>query len=148
MTKLILAGPDDLDRVLRLVGDFHAEIGIAQDEATRRAALAPLLDGSPHGCVYLAGPGRAPIGCVIVSFGWSLAFGGMEGTIDALYIRPGVRGRGIGSEILATLPKALGAAGLTALHIQTARDNETLHRLYAKQHFTAHDNALRMTRKL
>ncbi|MCR9145857.1 MAG: GNAT family N-acetyltransferase [Rhodobacteraceae bacterium] len=148
MTKLILAGPDDLDHVLRLLGDFHAETGITQDEATRRAALAPLLDGSPHGCVYLAGPARAPIGCVVVVFGWSTAFGGMEGKIDVLYIRPGVRGRGIGSEILATLPKALGAAGLAALHLDVARENNALHRLYAKQHFRARDNILRMTRKL
>ena len=148
MTKLILAGPDDLDRVLRLAGDFHAETGITQDETRRRAALLPLLDGSPHGCVYLAGPARAPIGYVLVSFGWSLEFGGLEGAINELYIRPGVRGRGIGSEILASLPKALGAAGLTALHIQIDRDNDALRALYEKQRFVARDRSLRMTRTL
>lgn len=148
MTKLTLAGTDDLDRVLRLVTDFHAETGIAQDEPTRRAALLPLLEGSPHGCVYLAGPARAPIGYVVVSFGWSLEFGGMDGVIDELYIRPGVRGRGIGSEILATLPKALGAAGLTALHIETDRKNDSAQKLYTKQHFTPRDGTMRMTRKL
>ncbi len=148
MTKLTLAGPDDLDRVLRLVTDFHAETGITQDEATLRAALMPLLDGCPHGCLYLAGPARAPIGYVAVSFGWSIEWGGMDGTITALYIRPGVRGRGIGSEILATLPKALGAAGLTALHIEIDGNNATVRKLYTKQRFAERDGRLRMTRKL
>ena len=42
MTALNLARPDDLDRITRLVGDFHTEQGITQDDATRRAAILPL----------------------------------------------------------------------------------------------------------
>ena len=126
----MLAKPDDLERVMRLVGDFHAESGIAGDETTRRAALLPLLEGSPHGAVYLIGPGRAPIGYIAISFGWSLAFGGMQGAIDEIYIRPAVRGRGIGSEVLLALPRALAGAGLRALHLEVERGNDRARRLW------------------
>ncbi len=119
MTALNLAKPEDLERVMRLVGDFHQEEGINQDDPVRRAAILPLLEGSPHGAVYLIGPARAPIGYVTVSFGWSIELGGMDGFIDEVYIRPGVRGRGIGSEVLLSLPKALAGAGLKALILRS-----------------------------
>lgn len=131
-----------------MVGDFHAEEGIAQDDATRRGALLPLLEGSPHGAVYLAGPARAPIGYVVICFGWSVEFGGMDGFVDEIYIRPAVRGRGIGSEILMSLPKALAGAGLKALHLEVARDNDRARKFYEKLHFVPRENYVLMTRKL
>ena len=148
MTALTLAKPEDIEHVARLVADFHTEEGITQNDATRRAAILPLLEGSPHGAVYLIGPGRAPIGYVIVSFGWSVELGGMDGFVDEIYIRPAVRGRGIGSEVLLALPKALAGAGLRALHLEVARDNERARRLYAKLHFTPREQYMLMTRVL
>ncbi|WP_306153301.1 N-acetyltransferase [Roseovarius sp. MMSF_3281] len=146
MTQLTLAKPDDLDRLTRLVTDFHAEQGITQDEATRSAALAPLLDGCPHGAAYLIGPGRAPIGYIIVCFGWSVEFGGMDGFVDELYIRPAVRGRGIGSEVLMSLPKALAGAGLKALHLEVKTDDERAQRFYRKLRFQPREGYSLMTR--
>ncbi|QFT81075.1 putative acetyltransferase [Roseovarius sp. THAF27] len=148
MTKLTLAALEDLDRLVPLVAAFHAEEGIAQDEATRRAALTPLLEGSPHGCVYLAGPRRAPIGYVIVTFGWSVEFGGLDGFVDEIFIRPGVRGRGIGSEILLALPKTLAKAGMKAIHLEVDRGNEAARRVYEKLRFESRENYMLMTRKL
>lgn len=148
MTRLTLATLDDLERLLPLVAAFHDEEGVLQDDATRRAALSPLLKGSPHGCVYLAGPTRAPIGYVIITFGWSVEFGGMDGFVDEIYIRPGVRGRGIGTEILMTLPKTLASAGMKAIHLEVDRSNETARRVYEKQHFEPRENYMLMTRKL
>ncbi|WP_317054476.1 MULTISPECIES: GNAT family N-acetyltransferase [Roseovarius] len=148
MTRLTLAKMEDLDRVLPLVAAFHEEEGVEQDEATRRAALVPLLEGSPHGCVYLAGPTRAPIGYVIVTFGWSVEFGGLDGFLDEIYIRPGVRGRGIGSEILISLPKTLAAAGMKAIHLEVNKDNAQARSVYEKMHFSPREKYMLMTRKL
>jgi ribosomal protein S18 acetylase RimI-like enzyme len=105
-----------------------------------------LLEGSPHGAIYLVGPGRAPIGYAIVSFGWSVEFGGMDGFIDEVYIRPGVRGRGIGTEVLESLPKALAGAGLRALHLEVDRDNEKARALYAKLNFQPRERYMLMSR--
>lgn len=146
MTQLSLAKSDDLDRLDRLVADFHRERGIAQDDDTRRAALAPLLEGSPHGAIYLFGPGRAPIGYLILSFGWSVERGGLEGMVDELYIRPGVRGRGIGAEVLSSLPKALAGAGLRALHAEVDRDDTRTQDFYRRARFAPRDRAMLMTR--
>lgn len=141
MTAMTLAKPEDLERLLPLVAAFHAEEGITDvDDATRRAGVAPLLEGSPHGAIYILGPARAPVGYVCVSFGWSLAFGGLDGFLDEIYIRPGVRGRGIGTEVLRTLPRALAGAGMKAIHLEVHRDNPKARALYASLRFEARDD--------
>ena len=145
---LRLADPENLEVVMRLVTAFHAEEGIEQDAATREAALRPLLEGSPFGAVYLIGPARAPLGYVIVTFGWSVEFGGMDGFVDEIYIRPAVRGRGIASEVLIELPKALAAAGLTALHLEVDRENETAQRLYTRTGFRSRERYMLMSKTL
>lgn len=153
---LHLAKPADLDRLLTLVAACHAEsgaeagaeAGLASTDAARRAAIAPLLEGIPHGAAYLIGPARAPMGYVIVSFGWSLQFGGMDGFIDEIYLRPAVRGRGIASEILISLPKALASAGVKALHLEVARTNTRTSRLYTRAGFAPREHHMLMTRRL
>lgn len=133
---------------MRLVANFHREAGIEQDDAARRAALLPLLEGSPHGAVYLAGPARAPIGYAAITFGWSLEMGGLDGFVDEIYIRPRVRGRGIGTDILQALAKSLACAGLRALHLEVARDNDRGRALYARLGFVPREGYMLMTRPL
>ncbi|MFV0515630.1 MAG: GNAT family N-acetyltransferase [Jhaorihella sp.] len=146
--SLHLAGPQDLDRAIALVAACHGERGIALGEEARRAALAPLLDGVPHGALYLVGPARAPIGYVVVAFGWSVEFGGIDAVIDELYVRPAVRGRGIASEVLAALPRALAGAGVKALHLEVGRSDGTAQRLCARAGFAARSDHIRMSRRL
>lgn len=148
MTALNLAKPEDFDRLAPLVTAFHQEEGIAMDADARRNAVMPILEGSPHGAIYLIGPGRAPIGYIFVCFGWSIEFGGMDGFIDEFFIRPGVRGRGIGSEVLRQLPKALGAAGMKALHLEVAHDNDRAQNLYTRLRFEARKDYMLMSRKI
>lgn len=145
---LRLARPEDLDRLMGLVTAFHTEAGLAQDADQTRNALAPLLEGIPHGCIYLIGPGRAPLGYIILTFGWSVEFGGMDGFVDEIYIRPAVRGRGIATEVLLDLPKALAEAGLTALHLEVDRTNETAQKLYMRTGFKPRDRYMLMGKKL
>ena len=140
MTALTLAKPDDLDRLLPMVVSRRAEAGDTENDATMRNALGPLLDGSPHGAIYLIGPPRAPIGYVVLSFGWSLAAGGLTGRIDEMHIRRAVRGRGIGAEVLASLPRALAGAGLRALEVEIGREDARTRALFVRQRFQARED--------
>ena len=147
-TQIHLAKPGDLDRLEPLVAAFHAEMGLDTDEAHRRAALMPLLDGSPHGAVYIAGPRRAPVGYAAVAWGWSIEFGGLDGYLDEFYVRPGVRGRGIGTEMITALCKVLGAAGVTGLSLEVDRADEAVRALYRKLGWVERDRYILMTRHL
>ena len=145
---LRLARPEDLDRLLPMVAAFHEEEGIDLDDAAQRAGVAPLLDGIPQGCIYLVGPARAPIGYVILTFGWSVEFGGMDAFVDEIYVRRAVRGRGIATEILSSLPRALAEGGVNAIHLEVSRDNEAAQKLYARAGFRVREKYVLMSRKL
>lgn len=148
MTALHLAKPDDLDRLLPLAAAFRQEVGGEQTDAQLAQALAPLLEGNPLGVIYLIGPARAPLGYAVIGFGWSLDRGGMIARLEALYIRPAVRGRGIASEVLASLPRALGQAGVRALDLEVAPDNEAAQRLFARARFAPRERVERMSKTL
>lgn len=143
---LHLAKPEDAGALLPMVASYHALEEIASDEEHRAAALAPLLEGSPLGCVYLIGPRASPIGYIVISFGWSVELGGMDGFVDEFFIREGVRGRGVGSEVLLSLLPKLESAGLKALHLETSKDRPRLQRLYSKAGFKLRDGYVLMTR--
>ncbi|OWU84849.1 acetyltransferase [Oceanicola sp. 22II-s10i] len=147
MTNIHLARPEDADRLLAMVAACHDELGIRQSDADRAAALAPLLDGSPHGVAYMIGPVRAPIGYTVISFGWSLAYGGLAGQVQDIWIRPGVRRRGIGTEVLYALPKALAQAGLCALSAAAPPATPT-EIFFRRARFANHDDSVVMTLRL
>lgn len=144
---LRLARPEDLSKLLPLVADFHQHMGLDLTDEHRTTALTPLLTGSPHGAIYLIGPSMAPIGYVVISFGWSIEFGGLDGMLDEIYLRPSVRGRGIGQEVLSELPKALARAGLKALSLEVRRDDDAAQRFYTRLHFKTRDGYALMTRE-
>mgnify|MGYP006296149015 FL=1 len=116
--RLHLCGPGAFDRLEPMVAAFHGGMGLATDAEHRRAALAPLLEGSPYGAVYLIGPERSPVGYLVVTFSWSLELGGMDATLDEIWVRPAVRGRGMGREAVEALIRALRPAGVAAISLE------------------------------
>jgi len=145
---LTLAKPEHLDKLTALCAAFHTEEGIDLSDEARRAGLAPLLEGLPYGVAYLIGPPRAPIGYIVVCFGWSVEFGGLDAIIDELYIRPGVRGRGVATEALIALPRALAEGGLRAIHLEVDRENEKAIKLYKRAGFAPREKYMFMSRQL
>jgi len=136
MTQILhLATSDDTEKLLPMIANYHSLEGIRTDEDHRRAAIAPLLEGSPHGAIWLIGPKMSPVGYIAVTFGWSIEMGGLDGFIDELWIREKVRGRGMGSEAVLTLIKSLESAGLMALHLEVGRENARAEKMYGRLGF-------------
>lgn len=146
MTALHIAGLDDIEKLLPLVAALHAHEEIEQADETRRAALLPLLEGTPHGVIYIIGPRTSPVGYIAISFGYSIELGGIDGTIDEFYIRERVRGRGMGTEVLLRLLPALETHGIVALNLEVANDNTRARALYARAGFEPRDKYSLMTR--
>ena len=145
--RLTLASIEDLPRLAPLVTKFHDEFGIQMSEDARVNTLATLLEGVPQGVAYLIGPNSAPVGYIIVSFGFSVEMGGLDAMIDEFYIRRGVRGRGMGGEVLRALIPALGQHGVRAMHLEvdTIGASKTL---YKRMGFVPREHHHLMTRVL
>lgn len=144
-TAVHLAGAADLDRLIGLMERFHAERALPHDDTHRRRAVGPLLEGSPHGAVWLIGPQRAPLGYVILSFGWSVTLAGTEGFVQEAFVRPSVRGRGIGTEVLHAIAVSLTTGGIKALHVRLDRNDAVAARFCARVGFALRPDTVVMT---
>ena len=133
---LHLASMDDLDKLEPMVAGYHAFEGIDTTEENRRAALA-----------YLIGIRRAPVGYIVISFGYSVELGGIDGFIDEFFIRENVRGRGMGTEVLTSLLPALGQHGVKALHLEVDPKNSGAQRVYTRAGFRLRDGYCLMTKR-
>lgn len=148
MKSLHLAKVDDLEKLLTMVAAFHAEMGFDTDQTHRKNALMPLLEGSPYGAIWLIGPKLAPVGYIVITFTWSVEFGGLDSFLDEIYIRPAVRRRGMGAEALGAIANTLKSSGIRAMNLEVDRQNVMAQEFYHRAHFTSRDHYLLMCRPL
>lgn len=148
MNMLHLVGPEDREILLSLVTRFHTFAGLSTTDQDRDAALDLLLSGEVHAAAWLIGPRRAPVGYVVVSFGFSIELGGRDAYIDEFFIRESVRGRGMGGQALTALIPMLRDFGVKAVHMEVSRDNKKARNLYQRAGFQPRDAYHLMTRAL
>lgn len=146
--QLSLASPEHYERLAPLVEAYDVENGVAHDAVARRDTFLPLMEGSPLGAIYIIGPVRAPIGYLVLTLTWSMAFGGIEASVKELYVRPAVRGRGIGSEALTALVAPLREAGVKALSIEMDPTDSSAQEQYTRDLFRHRPSQHQMVRKL
>ncbi len=148
MKSLHLARTEDMAKLVAMVAAFHDEMGFGTDPAHHEAAVAPLLAGSPYGAVWLIGPRLSPVGYLVITFGWSVEFGGMDAFVDEIYVRPAVRRRGMGAEALNAIAARLKDSEVRALHLEVDRDNTGAQDFYRRARFALRDRYMLMTRLL
>jgi diamine N-acetyltransferase len=95
------AVPSDVDILLplmhRLQDDFWS---VPFREEVVRESLRELVVSPSVGRVFLICEADSCVGYVVVSLDFSLEYGGRNTWIDELFIRPELRGKGIGSKAL------------------------------------------------
>lgn len=97
--RVAVAGVDRAGSVAKLLRDFNAEFATPcpeLDTLTRR--FAELIAGN-HGYVVLA-ESPEPVGFALLTLRPSPYYDGPIATLDELYVRPGLRGRGIGTRLM------------------------------------------------
>lgn len=141
------ARPGDVGALLPVVRSFHADEGIAWNEAQVRDAIAALLSHPAHGRLLLIERGGALAGYLVVGFCFSLEFGGRYGLLDELYVLPGQRAGGIGRLALAQVDALCREQGLRAVRLEVGDGNPRARELYERSGYRTHPRRL-MTRWL
>lgn len=130
MSAFSKARVEDAEALLTLQQAYYAEDGYPFDEAHARTALVGLLSDPRSGLVWVARGAGEPVGYLVVTFGYSLEYGGRDAFIDELYIAPGHRGRGLGREAVRLAREACVAAGVRALHLEVEVGKDAALRIY------------------
>jgi ribosomal protein S18 acetylase RimI-like enzyme len=136
-----LATVNDIEELMRMMMEFYAETGTPIADSSRDAILQLLRDES-LGRIWMLTADDAFVGYAVLTFGFSLEYGGSDAFIDDLYIRSGYRGKGLGRIAMETLLEESNRLRIRALHLEVNRDNDAAKRLYQKFGFVDHNRQL------
>ena len=124
------AQPDDLPRLLPLVGAYYAFEGIPFEPARAMRALRGLLENPQYGRSWLIRMGEELIGYAIVCFSYSVENDGRDALVDESFLREPHRGQGIGRRILGRAFKEMKALGVKSVYLEVDRDNRRAQNFY------------------
>jgi len=132
----------DADALLAMMRALNEHDGTPFDEPSARAALAELLADDTLGVARLILLGGETAGYVVVTFGFSLEFGGRDAFVDELFVKEEFRGRGAGKAALGFAAEVCRARGVRALHLEVERQNTAAQSVYRRAGFADHDRYL------
>ena len=137
------AGPGDIDILLQLMRGLQSDdpwsVPFLEEEV--HASLDDLLRSPSVGRAFLIYEGDLCIGYLVLSFDFSLEYGGKNAWVDELFIETEFRGRGFGSRILDFAAKTARELGAKVLHLEVNRGNPAIN-LYRRCGFKEHDRYL------
>ena len=129
----------DQAEILRLARLFHAEDGHPLSKRGE-VAIAHLLNDRTYGAILKLGLGDALVGYAVISFGYSIEWGGRDAFIDDLYIAETERGLGLGRLVIERVADWLRSARIGALHLEVMAGNRA-EQLYRRMGFADRGSA-------
>lgn len=136
------AGPEDILLLVALMTEFYSEAATPLDSSRAAAAFGALLADDRLGRVWLIQAGKNDVGYVVVTFSYSMEFGGSNAFVDDLFIQAAFRGAGLGTTALQEVRAFCLARGVRALQLETGRDNAAAQALYRRAGFKVTDRQL------
>lgn len=120
--------------VAQMLHDFNAEFATPTPGADElRSRLTPLLAGDDVVVLLLGEPAS---GLAVLSFRLNVWYHGPVAILDELYVRPGRRGHGLGSSLLAAACDLVLGRGGTLLEINVDGEDTEARRFYEAHGFT------------
>jgi GNAT superfamily N-acetyltransferase len=107
------------------------------EPARAREAVEELLQNPMYGRAWFVEEDGRRIGYIVMSFDYSLEFGGRNAWVDEFFIEKESRGRGIGAQVLNLFEQVAREAGAMAIHLGVSRGNRAID-LYRRQGFREH----------
>jgi len=115
-------------------------------KGARRATFA-LFETPLFGSIWLLKLGEEPVGYMVLTFGFSLEFGGRDALLDELFVAETYRGLGLGKQALNFAFDHCRKHGIRALHLEVFTGNDAAAAIYARSGFQR-DNRSLMTKWL
>jgi diamine N-acetyltransferase len=126
---------EHIDLLLPLMQEFYVYDHHKYVEKKAIGALQTFLQSEQWGYVWLIYYQDNLIGYVVITFGFSLEFGGRDAFVDEVYLREPFRGMGVGTEIIEFLKGVCQENDIKALHLEVGKENNDAYRFYLKVGF-------------
>lgn len=130
-----MASPEDAAEIGRLLHDFNTEFDTPTPGPEVLAGrLQRLLAGASTFAILA---GRPAMAVALVTVRPNVWYDGPVALLDELYVAPGMRGRGIGSEVLDLLHEHARATGIDAIEINVDEGDVDAQRFYERHGYSS-----------
>jgi GNAT superfamily N-acetyltransferase len=138
MRKASLA---DVDQLVTMMAEFYSDSPYTLNPRRATEAFRSLLADERLGRVWFIQAGFTDVGYVVVTFCYTMTYGGMSAVVDDFYIRPAFRGVGLGKAAMAEVRTFCARHGIRSMHVETGRDNAPALAVYRHAGFEDTDHA-------
>ncbi len=122
----------DINEIVEMMEIFYQHEQLEFNPEKIRIILQDLLTNFNLGRVWLIRSGEENIGYLILTYSFSVEYGGRDALIDELYIKQNFRNKGIGTEALKFIENGCRTIGINAVHLQVKKFNSDAKRLYER----------------
>lgn len=129
----------DLATLIRFIRRYFAFDHLDFDGKVIRSGLRQLLTNRSIGQAFLVINNSKSVGYTILIASFDLEFGGRVAFVTDLYLEPGCRRRGIGTEIMGQLEQFCRINGIKTIELQAERKNRAALSFYRRLGFRRHD---------
>jgi ribosomal protein S18 acetylase RimI-like enzyme len=112
------------------------------DEPVVREALRKFIANPSLGQAWIFFDDAAPVGYIVLTFGYSFEYHGRDAFIDELYIEPQYRRQGIGRRAMEFVEERAHAFGVNAVHLEVDEGNAAAEELYRRAGYGDHSRFL------
>jgi|SRR5687768_12121980 len=125
----------DIPALVELMAEFYAESGFALPIPAATQSFSTVLADPRLGRVFIIEAGDAPAGYIVLTFGFSMEYGGFQASIDDFFVKPVARGGGLGGAALRVVRDVCSDLGIRAILVETDIESQPARRFYQRSGF-------------
>jgi GNAT superfamily N-acetyltransferase len=138
---MVPAATEDIPDLLELIRLFYEEDHHEFREKEIKNALHEILSESSWGKIYLINSEEEIAGYFILTYNWSLEYGGRNIFIDELFIKKKFRGRGLGKKSIDFIEQLVREQKIKSIHLEVTKYN-IAKKLYESRGYFSHNSDL------
>lgn len=130
-----VARKTDIPALVELMTEFYGESGYPLPSTAATQSFSTILADPELGRVFIVEIDDAPAGYVVLTFGFSMEYGGLRAFIDDFFVKPKARGDGLGGAALQIIRGVCSDLGIRALLVETDSESQPARRFYQRAGF-------------
>ncbi len=123
---------DDIEVLAKMMEALYRHEGHPFDAAQARRATRRLLELPAFGAIWLLRHDNETVGYAVLTFGFSLEFGGCDALLDELFIVESHRRKGLGQQALRFIADRCREKKIRALHLEVLSGNDKAAAIYRR----------------
>ena len=138
----------DIAHILQMNKELNEFTDSEPDTPRIESGLQKFIGHPEYGEVWLICDNDTAVGYMVLTWGFSLEFGGRDAFLDEFYIKETHRGQGIGKQALTFAEGQCHLQEIQAIHLEVETDNVGAQEFYKRLGFEQRDRYYLMSKYL